>query len=71
MTDLKHLLLKPRLRLDEATLLFDVSPRTVQRLMDEGKIEFTRLPSGQWGALTESVKTYREKKQLHDSQLVS
>jgi excisionase family DNA binding protein len=71
MTDYEALLSKPTLRIPEAAVLLDVTPRTVQKYLEEGKLEYKRLPGGHRRVLTESVKTYGEKKQLHDSQLVS
>lgn len=52
-------------------MLLDVKPRTVVRYLEEGKLEYKRLPGGHRRVLTESVKKYREKKQLHDPQLIS
>lgn len=56
--DPNALLRKTKLLKDEAAFLLDVTPRTVDRYMSEGKIEFTRTPGGHRRALTESVRKY-------------
>lgn len=56
--DPNALLLKTILRVDEAAFLLDVSPRTVQRYMTDGKLEFRRTPGGRRRLLTESLKKY-------------
>lgn len=58
MTDFNALLLKSRLRIDEAAILLDVTSRTVQRYLEQGKIEYKRTPGGHRRVLTESVKKY-------------
>ena len=47
MDELKDLLLKPRLRLDEAAKVLDVSKRTVQNYLDADKLTVVRTPGGQ------------------------
>jgi excisionase family DNA binding protein len=56
--DQNELLRKSKLRTDEAAFLLDVAPRTVERYMEQGKIQFIRTPGGHRRALTESVKRY-------------
>lgn len=56
--DLKVLILKPRLSIDEAAFLLNVAPRSVDRYMTEGKLAFTRTPGGHRKPLTESVRKY-------------
>jgi excisionase family DNA binding protein len=57
--DVKVLLLKNRLVTEEAACLLGVSPRTVRRYMQEGKIEFQRmLVGGKRTLLTETVKKH-------------
>lgn len=53
-----ELLQKTKLNKDEAAFLLDVTPRTVDRYMTEGKLEFKRMPGGHRKPLTESVKRY-------------
>jgi excisionase family DNA binding protein len=58
MYDPNVLLQKTKLRIEEAAELLDVTPRTVNRYMTDGKIAFTRTPGGHRRPLTESVKKY-------------
>jgi len=58
MTDVKVLLLKPRLRVDEAAIVLDVTPRTVIRYLNDGKLDFQLTPGGRRRVLVESVKRY-------------
>ena len=58
MYDPNELLRKTKLRREEAAFLLEVSPRTVDRYMTEGKLEFKPTPGGQRRPLTESVKKY-------------
>ncbi len=58
MINFAALLSKPFLRIDEAAILLDVTPRTVQRFMEQGSIQYKRLPGGHRRVLTESVKKY-------------
>jgi excisionase family DNA binding protein len=58
MSEIKILLLKPCLRLDEAAILLHVTPRTVQRYMDQDKIEYITTPGGQRRVVTESIKRF-------------
>ena len=45
--DLKVLILKPRLRIDEAAVLLDVTPRTIRNYLVEDKLTAVALPGGQ------------------------
>lgn len=56
--DPNSLLKKARLCTDEAAFLLDVSARTVERYMTEGKLEFQRTPGGHRRPLTASVRKY-------------
>lgn len=58
MTDFKVLLLEPHLRIDEAAIFLDVTTRTVQRYMEQGKIQHKTTAGGRRRVLTESVKKY-------------
>ena len=58
MYDSNELLRKTKLLKDEAAFLLEVTPRTVDRYMTEGKLDFKRTPGGQRRPLTESVKKY-------------
>jgi excisionase family DNA binding protein len=58
MYDPNLLLQKTKLRIDEAAELLDVTPRTVNRYMTEGKVAFVRTPGGHRRPLTESIKKY-------------
>lgn len=53
-----ELLRKTKLRREEAAFLLDVTPRTVDRYMTEGKLDFKPTPGGHRRPLTESVKKY-------------
>lgn len=46
MGDIKVLILKPRLRVDEAAILLEVTPRTVLRYLDEEKLTPILMPGG-------------------------
>lgn len=52
------LLQKTKLLKEEAAFLLEVTPRTVERYMTDGKIAFTKTPGGHRRPLTESVKKY-------------
>lgn len=52
------LLRKPRLLKEEAAFLLGVTPRTVERYMEQGKIEYILTPGGHRRPLAESVKRY-------------
>ncbi|MDF0674346.1 MAG: hypothetical protein P0120_08395 [Nitrospira sp.] len=56
--DAEALLRKNKLTRHEAAFLLEVTPRTVDNYMRDGKIEYTRTPGGQRRPLTESVKRY-------------
>ena len=58
MTDFQALLSKTTLRIDEAAILLDVTPRTVHRYLEDGKLEFKLTPGGRKKVITESVKKY-------------
>lgn len=58
MYDPNVLLHKTRLRIDEAAFLLDVSVRTIDRYMTDGKLEYRLTPGGHRRLLTESVKNY-------------
>ena len=58
MYDQNELLQKTKLLREEAAFLLEVTPRTVDRYMTEGKIEFKRMPGGYRRPLTDSVKKY-------------
>lgn len=58
MYDPNELLRKNKLLKDEAAFLLAVTPRTVDRYMTEGKLEFKRMPGGHRRPLTESVKKF-------------
>ena len=58
MYDQNALLQKTKLLVAEAAFLLDVTARTVDRYMTEGKLDFRRTPSGRRRPLTESVKKY-------------
>jgi hypothetical protein len=46
--DIKVLILKPRLRIDEAAVLLDVTPRTVINYLVDEKLHGIRGGGGQW-----------------------
>lgn len=52
------LLKKDTLMTQEAAFLLGVAPRTVERYMEDGKLEFQLTLGGHRRALTESVKKY-------------
>lgn len=58
MYDPNVLLQKTKLRIEEAADLLDVTPRTIERYMTDGKLEFKRTPGGHRRPLTESVRKY-------------
>lgn len=58
MYDPNELLRKTKLNKDEAAFLLEVTPRTIERYMTEGKLEFRRTPGGHRRPLTESVKKF-------------
>jgi len=58
MYDINELLKKTRLRREEAAYLLDVTVRTIERYMSDGKIEFLRTAGGHRRPLTASVKKY-------------
>lgn len=58
MYDPNELLQKTKLTKGEAAFLLDVTPRSVERYMEEGKLDFWRTPGGHRKPLTESVKKY-------------
>lgn len=58
MSEIKMLLLKDRLRIDEAAIVLEVTPRTVRKYIEEGKLEVKLTPGGRRKVVTESVKRY-------------
>jgi excisionase family DNA binding protein len=60
MTEIKVLLLKPCLRIDEAAMVLDVTPRTVQRYLDSGKLTPVRMPGGHRRIKTVEIMRYME-----------
>lgn len=58
MYDPNVLLQKTKLRIEEAADLLDVTPRTIERYMTDGKLKFKRTPGGHRRPLTESVRKY-------------
>lgn len=58
MTDIEALLEKPLLRIDEVAILLDVTPRTVQRYLDSGKLTPVMDPAGRRRVRTDDVKRY-------------
>lgn len=58
MYDPNELLRKTKLRTDEAAFLLDVTRRSVERYMDEGKLDFSLTPGGRRRIAMESLKKY-------------
>jgi excisionase family DNA binding protein len=58
MDEIKVLLLKPCLRIDEAAIVLDVTPRTVQRYLDSGKLTPLVMPGGHRRVKTIEIKRY-------------
>lgn len=58
MYDPNVLLQKTKLRIEEAASLLDVTPRTVQRYLVEGKLAPVLTPGGQRRVRTDSVRPY-------------
>ncbi len=57
--DIKVLILKPRLRIDEAAVLLDVTPRTVRNYLVDEKLHGIRGGGGQWRVMNdETFKRY-------------
>ena len=52
------LLRKTKLLTEEAAFLLDVTPRTVERYMEQGKIQYSLTPGGHRRVITESVKRF-------------
>lgn len=55
---IKCLMLKPCLRIDEAAMVLDVTPRTVQRYLEHGKLTPIRLPGGHRRIRTADITRY-------------
>lgn len=53
-----ELLQKTKLNRAEAAFLLEVTARTVDRYMQEGKLQYKMTPGGHRRVLTESVKRY-------------
>ncbi|MDP2381227.1 MAG: hypothetical protein Q8N00_00325 [Nitrospirota bacterium] len=58
MYDPNELLRKTKMLREEAAFLLEVTPRTIDRYMTEGKLEYKSTPSGRRRPLTESIKKY-------------
>lgn len=58
MYDPNELLKKTRLRIEEAAELLEVTPRTVHRYLEAGKLVNKPTPGGQKRVLTSSVEPY-------------
>ena len=58
MYDPNVLLRKPTLRIEEAAFLLHVTPRSVSRYLDDGKLACTRTPGGIRRVSTASIKPY-------------
>lgn len=56
--EIKALLLKPCLRIDEAAFLLDVTPSTVKRYLDTGKLTPVIDPGGRRRIRTEEIKRF-------------
>jgi len=56
--DQTALLQKAKLRIEEAAVLLEVTPRTVQRYLVEGKLEPVILPGGHRRVRTDSLRKY-------------
>lgn len=52
------LLRKTKLLRDEAAFLLEVTPRTVDRYMEQGKIAYQLTPGGHRRPLTQSLKRF-------------
>jgi excisionase family DNA binding protein len=58
MFDPNALLQKTKLRIEEAADLLEVTPRTVQRYLDAGKLTSILTPGGQRRVRTEEVRKF-------------
>lgn len=58
MYDPNELLQKTKLRIEEAAELLEVTPRTVQRYLDAGKLTPSFTPGGHRRVKTDEVKRY-------------
>jgi excisionase family DNA binding protein len=58
MYDPNVLLQKTRLRIDEAAELLDVTPRTVQRYLESGKLTPVVTPGGHRRVRTDELRRY-------------
>ena len=56
--DPNALLNKTRLLREEAAFLLEVSPRTIDHYLQNGKIDFKLTPGGRRRVLTESLKRF-------------
>jgi predicted site-specific integrase-resolvase len=52
---IKVLILKPRLRLDEAALLLNVAPRTIRNYLQRGQLTGVTLPSGRYQVKNDAI----------------
>lgn len=55
MNEIKSLLLKPCLRVDEAAILLDVTPRTVHKYLEDGRLTPVLDPAGRKRIRTEEI----------------
>lgn len=53
--DIKVLILKPKLRIDEAAVLVDVTPRTVRNWLVKEKVNGIRGGGGQWRVINDET----------------
>lgn len=58
MYDPNALLQKTKLLKEEAAFLLEVTPRTVDRYMNEGKLEYSLTPGGRRRVYVDSLKKY-------------
>lgn len=56
--DPNELLRKHKLRIEEAAQLLEVTPRTIRRYLDDGKLTPVVMPGGQRRVRTEDVRRY-------------
>jgi excisionase family DNA binding protein len=58
MTDFEALLSKPLLRINEVAILLGVTPRTIHKYLDDGRLTPVLDPGGRKRVRTEDVKKY-------------
>lgn len=54
----ESLLKKTRLRIEEAAELLEVSPRTIRRYLDDGKLRPIKMPGGQRRIKTDDLQRF-------------